>query len=135
MPIMLCPVWCSLSKFLLSFFLIVLYFLGEILFIPVEQGWVNILARGPHFVFKTDRRAGPSVDEVKNKRVQSTKYMLNLFPFSHFLINKFIFKIKTDSSLMDLMGSVLLHPFLPAHQNLVPLLLWKFTKLHSSVHQ
>lgn len=86
MPIVLCPVWCSLSKFLLSFFLIVLYFLGEILFIPVEQGWANILARGPHLVFKTDQQARPSVDELKNEWVQSTKYMLNLFPFSHFII-------------------------------------------------
>jgi len=34
--------------------------------LPLRQGWANFLAQGPHLVFKTDRRAGPLVDEDHN---------------------------------------------------------------------
>jgi len=34
--------------------------------ISLVQGWANFLAQGPHLVFKTDRWAGPLVDEDHN---------------------------------------------------------------------
>jgi len=30
----------------------------------IYQGWANVLAQGPHLVFKTDRWAGPLVDSI-----------------------------------------------------------------------